>query len=88
MLEEIKSDPAHLAGRQCKQSEAEKRSDHLKLKAGLTAELRKIIIISRIMPGRKQRGVRSPVHTEGSDIAESRQPCRCPSELPWYCLRS
>lgn len=47
------------------------RPDHLKSKAGLTAELRKIIIISRIMPGRKQRGVRSPVHAEDSDIAES-----------------
>lgn len=71
MLEETGSDPAHLAGRKCKQSEAEMRPDRLKWKAGLKAELREIIIISRIRPGRKQRGVRSPVHTEDSDIAVS-----------------
>lgn len=62
LLEETGSDPAHLAGRKCKQSEAEMRPERLKWKAGLKAELREIIIISRIRPGRKQRSQEPGAH--------------------------
>lgn len=44
LMEEMKSDGVHLAGSKYKQSEAEIRPNNLKLKAGLTPELRKTII--------------------------------------------
>lgn len=55
LLEETQADRGRLAGIKSQQSEAEMRLYNLKMKAELTPELRKTVIIPRMMPVRIRR---------------------------------
>lgn len=52
LLEETQVDRGHLEDIKSKQSETDLRPNHLEMKAELTPELRKIMIIPTMVPGR------------------------------------